>query len=107
MREGAFQTLVRKELEKRFPGCIVNKQDSSYRQGFPDLVVLMDYGFYAVLEIKKSADAERQPNQEFYVDRTNQMSFGALVHPGNLEEVLDAIQQAYESHRNALISKSQ
>lgn len=105
--EGPFQTNLRKRLENRFPECIVSKQDSSYRQGIPDLAVFMDHGFFALLEVKRSQSAPSRPNQPYYVARAQELSFGATVYPENLEEVLDALQRAYESHRQACFSQCQ
>lgn len=94
-REGAFQTEFRKILESTFPGCIVCKLDTSYRQGVPDLVMFW-WERWAAFEVKVSATARRQPNQEFFVGKLNEMSFSAFVHPGNVEEVLDAVQRSFE-----------
>ena len=105
--EGPFQTELRKRLELRFPGCIVSKQDSSYRQGIPDLGVFMPNGFFALLEVKRSASAPSRPNQSYYVSKAQEMCFGATVYPENLEEVLDALQSTYESHRQACLLECQ
>lgn len=40
MLENKFQANLIKELKKRFPGCIVMKNDPTYIQGIPDLLVL-------------------------------------------------------------------
>lgn len=74
MLENKFQANLIKELKERFPGCIVMKNDPTYIQGIPDLLVLHK-DKWASLECKKSAGAKKQPNQEYYVDRMNQMSF--------------------------------
>ena len=39
MLESSFQGQLIKELKKKFPGCIVTKNDSSYIQGIPDLTI--------------------------------------------------------------------
>lgn len=70
-----------------FPGCIVLKNDSSYIQGIPDLTVYYKDKWCA-LEIKKSASAHKQPNQEYYVDKMNDMSFARFVFPENKDQVL-------------------
>ena len=54
MLESKFQADLRKELKKRFVGCIVTKLDSSEIQGIPDLLVLYK-NIWASLECKKSA----------------------------------------------------
>ena len=40
MLENKFQANLIKELKERFPGCIVMKNDPTYIQGIPDLLVL-------------------------------------------------------------------
>lgn len=98
MRESVYQSRLIKKLQKLFPGCIVQKNDSTYTQGIPDLVIF--YGDrWAMLEVKASANAAVQPNQEHYVKRLNEMSFAAFVHPDNETEVLDGLQHAFGSSR--------
>ena len=94
MLESKFQADLKKELEKRFPGCIVTKLDSSYIQGIPDLLVLWR-DKWAVLECKKNESAKKQPNQEYYVKKMNDMSFSKFIYPENKEEVLNDLQQAF------------
>ena len=79
MLENKFQANLIKELKERFPGCIVMKNDPTYIQGIPDLLVLHK-DKWASLECKKSAGAKKQPNQEYYVDRMNQMSFSRFIY---------------------------
>ena len=93
--ERVFQAKLIKELKKKFPGCIILKLDSSYIQGIPDLLVLWGKT-WAALEIKRSATAHRQPNQEFYVSRLNQMSFAKFIFPENKEDVLRELEQKAE-----------
>jgi hypothetical protein len=93
-KESAFQSQVIKRLEKQFPGCMVWKMDSSYRQGTPDLLVL--YGrHWAMLECKRNSSAPHQPNQDYYVKKLNDMSYASVVYPENFEEVMDGIQRAF------------
>lgn len=90
MLENKFQAKVIKELKQMFPDCIVMKNDSSYIQGIPDLLVL-NKNKWASLEIKKNANAKKQPNQEYYVDKMDQMSFSRFVCPENKDQVLDEL----------------
>ena len=91
--ESGFQDKLRDDLKSRFPGCMIFKMDQI--QGIPDLLVL--YGDkWATLECKKSAKAKRQPNQEYYVDRMNEMSFSRFICPENKEEVLNELQSTFE-----------
>lgn len=90
MLENIFQAKLIRDLKDMFPGCIVMKNDSSYIQGIPDLLVL--YGKkWASLEVKKSERASRQPNQEYYVGVMNEMSFSSFIYPENRDEVLDEL----------------
>ena len=105
MNEGQYQSKIIGRLEERFPGCVVLKTDAGYRQGFPDLLILWNE-FWASLEVKTSPSSSIQPNQDFYVQRLDDMSFAAYIYPENEEEVLDALQQAFESPRRTRVSKS-
>lgn len=96
MLENKFQAKLIKDLKTMFPGCIVMKNDSSYMQGIPDLLVLHN-DKWASLECKKSANAKKQPNQEYYVGRMNEMSFSRFICPENMEEVLNELQQTFNS----------
>ena len=90
--ESGFQDRLIDELHEMFPGCLVLKQDAF--QGIPDLLIL--YGDkWASLECKKSSRAEHQPNQDYYVDLMNEMSFSRFIFPENKEEVLHELQQTF------------
>ena len=95
MLENKFQAGLIKELKERFPGCIVMKNDSSYIQGIPDLLILHG-DKWASLECKKSSDAKKQPNQEYYVGKMNEMSFSRFISPENKETVLYELQQTFQ-----------
>lgn len=94
MKESEFQKSVIDELYSRFPGCIVLKNDAKYKQGIPDLSVFYK-NKYAFLEVKDSADAHRQPNQEHYISKINDMSFARFIFPENKEEVLNELESAF------------
>lgn len=94
--ERDFQACLIKDLKQMFPGCIVMKNDSSYIQGIPDLLILYK-DKWASLEVKKAANANRQPNQEYYVKQMNEMSFSRFIFPENKESVLNDLYQAFES----------
>jgi hypothetical protein len=103
MRESAYQARLIKKLERMFRGCIILKNDSSYRQGVPDLVVLYQ-DRWAMLEVKPHADADEQPNQDWYIRELNAMSFAAFIYPENEEDVLDALQQTFRPRRVSRVS---
>lgn len=96
MLENKFQSGLIKELKQMFPGCIVMKSDSSYIQGIPDLLILHN-DKWASLEVKKSANAAKQPNQEYYVDKMNEMSFSSFIYPENKEEVINELQKTFRA----------
>ena len=96
MLESQFDTKLIKELKQRFPGCIILKNDANYLQGVPDRIILWN-DKWATLETKKTKNASRQPNQDYYVNKMNDMSFSAFVYPENMEVVLDELQQTFES----------
>lgn len=98
MRENKFQSDLKKELKKKFPGCVVTKLDSSDIQGIPDLLILYE-DKWAALEVKRSENAPKRPNQEFYVNRMNEMSFSRFIYPENKEEVLNDLQQTFKPGR--------
>lgn len=94
MLESKFQSNLIKELRKRFPGCLVMKTDPTYIQGLPDLLIL--YGSqWAALECKNNSTAHVQPNQPYYVEKMDHMSFARLIYPENKEDVLDELQQTF------------
>lgn len=96
MLENNFQSDLIKELKRYFPGCIIMKNDSSYIQGIPDLTILYKK-HWATLEVKKSMGEPKRPNQDYYVDVMNGMSFSRFIYPENKEEVLHDLQSAFES----------
>lgn len=95
MLENKFQSNLIKEIKERFPGCIVMKNDSSYIQGIPDLLVLYK-GKWGSLEVKKNATAKHQPNQDYYVGKMNEMSFSKFIYPENKDSVLDELGKLFK-----------
>ena len=96
--ERDFQAGLIDDLEKMFPGCMVMKLDSSYIQGIPDLLVLHN-DKWCTLEVKRNKKATKQPNQEYYVGKMDEMSFSRFIYPENKEEVLHDLQQAFRVGR--------
>ena len=86
MKESVFQRGLIRELKERFPECVVLKNDANYIQGIPDLLVLY----------KKTVSSNRRPNQEYYIDKMNDMSFARFICKENKKEVLDELQHAWE-----------
>ena len=96
MKESAFQQGLIKELKEMFPNALIFKNEA--KQGLPDLTIL-EGDRWALLECKASADASHQPNQDYYVEKANGMSFSRFIFPENKQEVLNELQQALRSGR--------
>lgn len=98
MQERHYQPKLIEKIKAALPGAMVLKGDTRFRQGCPDLIVL--YGDkWAALEVKKSPSASKQPNQDYYVEKLNEMSYAAVVHPGNEKDVLNALQRSLQAER--------
>lgn len=96
MLENKFKTQLVKEIETRFPGSIVFHIDPNERQGAPDLLVLYQ-DKWAALEGKKEKNASHRPNQDYYVNLMNRMSFARFIYPENREEVLNELQRSFKA----------
>lgn len=93
MKENKFKTELIRELEEMFPGCLVLHNDAGYIQGIPDLLILYKKR-WAMLEGKKSLHEPYQPNQEYYIELCDDMSFASMICPENREAVLYELQHA-------------
>lgn len=91
--ERGFQDRLVARLKKQFPAALIFKMDQ--KQGVPDLLILNGQT-WATLECKKSAKSKRQPNQEYYVNKMNHMSFSRFISPENEEEILNELQSALQ-----------
>lgn len=98
MLESAFQSHLVRRLKVMFPGCFVIKQDANSRQGIPDLLILFN-DRWAMLEVKQKATSREQPNQRYYVEMFDDMSFAAFIFPENEEDVLNGLQHAFTARR--------
>ena len=96
MLESKFQAQLIKDIKLRFPDSIVLKNDCNYIQGMPDLTVLYR-NHWAFLECKQAGKASHRPNQDYYISRANEMSYGAFVSPENVGDVLNEMARAFES----------
>lgn len=93
-KESKFQSELKEELEKMFPGCFVTKLDANLVQGIPDFLILYK-NKWAILENKRSKDADKQPNQEYYVNKFNKMSFSSFCYPENKDIVLNELKKLF------------
>lgn len=98
--ENKFKTKLCKEIKELFPGSMVVHLDPNEIQGIPDLLVLYK-DKWAALEGKKDSAASHRPNQDYYVDKMNDMSFARFICPENKQEVLDELQQTFGPSRKA------
>ena len=103
-KENKFQAELIKELKAEYPDAIVTKLDANHIQGIPDLLIL-EGNKWAALECKRSAKENFQPNQPYYVEKMNNMSFASVIYPENKKEVLDALQSALRPSRSTRVSK--
>lgn len=97
MLERVYQAGLIKRIKRRLIGAIVLKTNPDYIQGIPDLLVLYD-DKWAALEVKRFADSHRQPNQDYYINLMNEMSFAAVIYPENEEVVLDAMECTFRDN---------
>lgn len=96
-----YKVKLKKKIEKMFPGCLIYRNDpQDSHQGIPDWTIF--YGDrWAMLETKAADASEIQPNQEYWVNHYNQLSFASFIYPEIEEEVLNALQSALAPSRNS------
>lgn len=104
MLENAFKTNLIRELKEMFPGCIVIHLDPTETQGIPDILILYK-DKWAALEGKKNQSAPHRPNQDYYVNKMDEMSFAAFIYPENKGEILDELYEAFEPRRATRVSR--
>lgn len=100
--ESEFQRLLIEEIMRQYPGAIVLKNDPNYIQGIPDWSVFYKNN-WAMLEMKKDINSKCQPNQPYYVDLFNRMSYASFVYPQNKDQVLYELQYAFRPRRSARV----
>lgn len=89
-KESRFQHEVIQELEERLPGCVVMKNATGLKDGFPDISVYHG-SRWAMLECKRSEGESHRPNQDWWVDRLNEMSFASFIYPENRQVVMQQV----------------
>ena len=95
--EAKFKKKFKEDFAKR-----MEKHDQEYdvienksgRRSTPDTIFLGNR-VWAALEFKRDVEAEKQPNQEHYVDKWNRLSYAAIVYPENAEEILDDLERLF------------
>lgn len=89
--------------------CVAYEKWTNYKaekemlKKIPDLVVLYE-DTWAALEGKKSARASHRPNQDYYVEKMNEMSYAAFIYPENKEEILNELERSFQARRSARLS---
>lgn len=92
--EKDFQTEFIRQIKTILPHSIAIKNDARYLQGFPDWTIIDGPRVY-IFEAKAHEKANRQPNQEYYINAINEAGgFARFVYPENMQEVLDEVQRA-------------
>lgn len=103
MVESLYQRRVINIIRSLFPGCIVLKNDPTYLQGVPDIIVLFE-DQWAMLEFKRTNRSAKRPNQDYYVELLDSMSFASFINPDNEEDVLYDLQCAFGTVGSARVS---
>lgn len=95
MLERAFQARLIRRIHKEMPDAVVLKTDPNYIQGFPDLLILRGK-HWAALEVKREEHAPRRPNQDYYIQKLNSMSYARFIYPEIEEEILHGVREILE-----------
>jgi len=93
MLESRFKRKTLKRISERLSGINLDFIHPN-RRSQPDVIILGPK-VWAALEFKKEKNSNKQPNQVFYVSRMNEQSYARFVHPGNVEGVLDELEQLF------------
>lgn len=94
MNEADYQAQIIRKVEKLLPGCVILKNDSSYRPGIPDILILFG-NLWAMLEVKPYKTARYRPNQDFYINKLDDMGFASVIYPEIEEAILHDLQQSF------------
>lgn len=92
--ENAYQRKLIQKLKRAFPEAMVLKNDPNYIQGIPDLII-MHGSQWAALEVKRSESSPARPNQEYYIDTMQEMSYARFIYPENEREIIDELEQFF------------
>lgn len=98
MKESNFQKRVIAKIKKRIPDSFILKNDPTYKQGIPDLLILYK-NKWAMLECKQNSKSTFRPNQQYYLNKLNDMSFASSINIENEEDVLNDMERAFNIKR--------
>ena len=82
-----YNNVLLPELVVYFPEAEIIRVDPSTNRGKPDYIILNGKR-WAALETKRSPTAGIQPNQEYWVNLFNDMSYASFVYPENQKRVI-------------------
>jgi DNA-directed RNA polymerase specialized sigma54-like protein len=102
--ESDFKSDTLQDIRDQNPGCEILHNDANYIQGIPDTLVVFGPN-YAFLEFKRATTASKRVNQEYYVDKFNEMSYASFISPENKEAVLNELQSALRAPRTSRAPK--
>lgn len=103
--ESQFQSALIKEIQSKLTDCFILKNDgSNVPQGFPDLLILYK-DKWGSLECKRESTSSKQTNQDYYVDKLDNMSFSRFISPENKEEVLNELYSTFGFSGSTCISR--
>lgn len=91
--EAQYQAGLIKRLKEKFPGILILKNDPSWIQGIPDLTLIY-HKRWAMLECKRSWNAPHRPNQDYYIEKLNLLSYAAFIYPENEEVIMHDLEHA-------------
>lgn len=92
MLESKFKKKQREYLEKSGWKFITLEPGGGVPMGYPDTLVLSPTGYHCFVEWKKSKTAERQPLQDYWNKKLNDMGHDAFfVYPENVNEWRDYV----------------
>lgn len=94
--ESETEKSFKKDLNDRLPGGWWVKGNSQMQQGIPDQTFYYE-DHWAMFEFKRAENSDLQENQDWYIQKFNEMSYARFVSPANYDEVLDEVQEAFGS----------
>lgn len=94
MLERDLQPKVIAAIKMRYPDAIILKNDPTYYQSIPDLLVLVGPK-WAMLETKKEKKSRYQPNQKTTAKKLDSMSFCRSINSENFKEVLHELERFF------------